>query len=762
MFSLNLKNSWSIFYLILFTNTVVLLTLTYIKYEDLRHKSYSEQGSLAKLLSHSFHSKLVENELLLDLLGKQLMENNRYQNNQSSHELLKKMLATNPALGGFGLANPQGDFISVSDNIDVSKLDNLLEKPITRESFQRTLQSNRLVPGRTYNFKAGNHWAIPIRKALRDESDKVVAVMTTGFRIDNGTFFNESDFAENRRVTFLNGRNHFRLYLSGLDSDEYQAIYSQPIPEEKINGISFSLHKNYALTLEQAQNTKPNTSFSIECYSPFFDKTVMGSAVYDPVYGVWTLVSEPKNDLYSDLLIDFSQYFLIFILSNLMIFGLIRSFSRYEASTRKKLLFQANHDPLTGLYNRNHLYHNFKTTADLKHPIKILFVDLDNFKNINDTFGHAVGDKLLMQVASRLQRFVSKSEQIIRFGGDEFVVLLFDEQPEESVAHDIIQTLSETYLIDKMRFNIGASIGIAYAQPQKHSLEIALSHADMAMYQAKKRKNSVEVFSDELQKQLQRKTAIEHHLRSAVSNGEIYLAYQPQLAANQEIYGVEALVRWHNPKLGQIPPNEFIPVAEEIGIMPKLGHFIAKTALNEVAQVQKSLNSRFNLSINVSVTQIMDVALSEELIQTILDSRLDPDQITIEVTESLFIESLDSVLPILKSFQTQGINLSLDDFGTGFSSLSLLRKLPINELKIDKMFVDDLLENSDDYGLIENIIDMARKMGISTVAEGIEHEHQVKILKEFGCELYQGYFYAQPLSKDKLEQFIFGELEKAS
>lgn len=748
------KNSWSVFYLILLTNTLVLLLLTYGKYQDLKQDKFAELGALTKLLSHGMHSKLVENELLLDLLGKQLLEDNRYQNHDKVHDLLKEMLETNPSLGGFGLANPQGDFISVSDNIDTKKLTNLLQQEITRDSFERTLSSNRLVLGRTYNFKAGKHWAVPIRKALRDETGKVVAVMTTGLRVDNETFFDEADFKQNRRAMFVNAYNYYPLYFSGLNADQYQPIYSQPIKAKSIADIDAKLKHNYGFSLAEAQKRKSNAPLFIERHSTFFSGTIIESAVYEPTYGVWTVISEPVSVFQNRLWDTFSQYLLIFVLSNLMIYGLVRTFSRYEASTRKKLLFQANHDPLTGLYNRNYLNHKFPNHEDLNHGIKILFVDLDNFKNINDTFGHAVGDKLLIQVSNRLRRFVTESEQVVRFGGDEFVVLLFDGQDEKQVANSIIQTLSETYLIEGMRFNIGASIGIAYAIPQKYSLETALSHADIAMYQAKKRKNSIEVFSDELQKQLKRKTALEHHLRSAVRNREIYLTYQPQLTSQQELYGVEALVRWNNPKLGQVSPIEFITIAEEIGIMPQLGRFIAQTALVEIGELQQRLNSHFKLSINVSVAQFMEAGLCEELTQSILESQLQSKQITIEVTESLFIESLDRILPILKRFKAQEISLSLDDFGTGFSSLSLLRKLPINELKIDKMFVDDIQKDGDDGGLIENIIDIAQKMGIHTVAEGVEHEYQEKALEKFGCDLFQGYLFAKPLTKAELEQFI--------
>ncbi len=761
MFSLNLKNSWSIFYLILAANTIVLILLTYGKYQDLKHEKYSEQGALSKLLSHNLHSKLLEYELLLDLLGNQLIENDHYQNKHTVHNLLKKMLAVNPSLGGFGLANPEGDFIAVSDNINTSQLKNLLDQEVTRDSFLRTLQSHRLVLGNTYNFKAGSHWAIPIRKALRDENGQVVAVMTTGLRVDNGTLFDETDFRGDRRVTFINAHNHFRLYMSGLQAQDYHSFYANATQPQTIADINTTFEKIYGKTLAEAQHSPQNTSFHLERHSPFFQRTVIESAAYDPSYGVWTIISEPKDMLYSSLISEASQYLLIFVLSNLMIFGLIKSFSRYEAATRQKLLFQANHDPLTGLYNRNHLNHKFNNKDGINQLIKVLFVDLDNFKNINDTFGHAIGDKLLVQVANRLQSFVSESEQIIRFGGDEFVVLLFDKQSERKVAQSIIQTLSETYLVDKMRFNIGASIGIAYAYPDDPSLDTALSHADIAMYQAKKRKNSIEVFSSELAKQLKRKTEIEHHLRSAVRNQEIYLTYQPQLTADNDIYGVEALVRWYNPQLGRIPPNEFIPVAEEIGIMPQLGSYIAQTALQEIRQLQQNLNCRFHLSINVSVAQFMDANQCEELTQAILDSKLEPSQITIEVTESLFIESLARVLPTLEAFKEHGIKLALDDFGTGFSSLSLLRKLPINELKIDKMFVDDLLENSEDCGLIENIIDMARKMGIYTVAEGVELEHQAKTLQKFGCDLYQGYHYAKPLTKSELKSFILDNNAKS-
>lgn len=749
------KNIWSLFLLILLVSSLTLVALFHSKYQILEQAVFKELGAVNKLVANSFHSTLVENELLLDILGNNLLENQTYLDQAKSQQLLGKMLQNKPELAGFGLLDPNGRFLSLSGTHDTRHLPNLLQKADSRESFERALQSPRMVVGNTYYFPPLDAWVIPLRKALRDADGKVVAVMTTGIRIDDAGFLGKTDLGSQRGVLFLNAHSHARIYISGIKPTQYSQYYTQTISAAVLDEINAQLRRNYSLTINEAQTRASGEPYFFEHYSNTFKHTALQSAIFDPDHGVWTIVAESAARLNEALLDALLDYLLIFILFNLIIFWLIKTIYRNENRTRRTLQFHANHDPLTGLYNRYHLQQIFKQRALLKTPAySVLFIDLDNFKNINDAFGHGIGDKILVQVAQRLQKFVSKSEQIFRFGGDEFVVILFDVQRDVAVAQEIIQSLSESYRVESHHFNIGASIGIARSSEETFFIDTLLSQADMAMYQAKKHKNSVAIFSDELKQLSDRKALLEHHLRRAMALDEIYVVYQPQFNREGRLYGVECLARWQSSELGAVPPDEFIRIAEEIGIMPELGRFITRTALYEMAKIQLACGQQFRVSVNVSVKQFLDPNFYNDFMSAIQQSGLESHDVTLEVTESLFIEELDHVLPILQKLHAQSVNISLDDFGTGYSSLCMLRKLPINELKIDRSFVEHMLSDLKDQGLVKSIIDIAQKVGMHTLAEGIEVPQQAELLAKFGCDVYQGYLYSKPLKRDDFKAFL--------
>ncbi|MBD3754377.1 MAG: EAL domain-containing protein [Gammaproteobacteria bacterium] len=749
------KNIWSLFYLILAVSTLTLLSLFHSKYQTLEHAVFNELASVNRLISNSFHSSLVENELLLDILGNNLLENQTYLDQTKAQQLLKKMLYTKPELAGFGLVDPQGHFLSLSGSMDIDKLPNLLDMDASKESFERALQSERMVLGTTYFFPPLNAWVIPLRKALRDETGDVVAVMTTGIRIDDKNFLGKTDLGQNRGVQFVNAHSQSRIYISGIRPEQYAQYYSEGIAPDVIHDINSQLVQNYGLTVIEAQKQADQGPYFFEHYSNTFAHTALQSAVYDADYGIWAVVAESASRLNHTLIKTFVDYLLIFIVFNAIIFWLIKTIHHNESRTRQTLQFHANHDPLTGLYNRYHLQQIFKQRSLQKTQVcSVLFIDLDNFKNINDAFGHGIGDKILVQVSKRLQTFVSHSEQIFRFGGDEFVVILFDSDKDIPIAREIIQTLSQSYEVDGMNFNIGASIGIARSTQENFFIDTLLSQADMAMYEAKKRKNSVELFSDEIKQLSDRKVFIEHHLRRAMEHGEIYVVYQPQFNRQGTLYGVECLARWENPELGFVSPDEFIHIAEEIGIMPDLGQFITQTALREMAEVQLRSSHYFRVSVNVSVKQFLDPHFYQKFMTAIGDSGLQSSDVTLEVTESLFIEELDRVLPVLEQLHAQNVSIALDDFGTGYSSLCMLRKLPINELKIDRSFVEHMLQDLKDQGLVKSIIEIAQKVGMHTLAEGVEVQQQAELLAKFGCDVYQGYLYAKPLKLSEFETFL--------
>ena len=386
----------------------------------------------------------------------------------------------------------------------------------------------------------------------------------------------------------------------------------------------------------------------------------------------------------------------------------------------------------------------------------LLYIDLDNFKNINDSFGHQYGDILLKEVSRRLQKSLDYLPgTLIRYSGDEFILLVETSNKEmvRNFTITLLNDLSKFHSIHDTSFSVTSSIGITRYPEDSKSLDTLISYAENSMAIAKKVKNQYLFFSQKVHQQLIKQAQIEQALHHAIDEGEISMVYQPQLDHQQNLYGVEALVRWHSKELGFIPPTVFIPIAEETGLMPKLGQHIMNTAISEIAALQKRTGNVFSLSVNVSVRQFVQVNFFESLIASIQDYGSTTLPITIEITESLFIESLEVLLPIFMQMKKHNISLALDDFGTGYSSLSMLRDAPIDELKIDKSFVDHIHSNKTDQAMVKSIINMGKNLNMRVLAEGVETAEHVKLLEDSGCDLFQGYYFSHPLKLQELEVF---------
>lgn len=750
------KNIWTVYYLILLISSIALLGLGFAKHEQLHQELSLKSKTSVTLAAKSIESSLTENELILDILGSRLLENRLYENQQRAHFLLKTMLTTKPNLAGFGLADTDGNFIAVSSNLNVPNLPNLLEMPETRADFQAALNSDKMVVGRTYYFEPINEWIVPLRKALRDAEGNPVAVMTTGVNVEDINALIGIAKNPDTNLTVINTRHFYRTFVNGIDLTLYSKAYLEPLSDDDIKNIDQNFRDNHGFTLEQFQTQMADMPVNGKAVDTLTHEEIIGAVIYNAKYQLMIVAKQALTATRSLFFKTLFGYVGLFIFIHIVFILLVRRIDINESKARQRLKEQAEHDTLTGLVNRDYLEKAFaKGLPEQGTEISLMFIDLDNFKHINDTYGHSTGDKLLIQVAHRLETFSTEAELIIRFGGDEFIIVMLDQNPQDfNIAKQIIETLGVGYLIDGMNFTIGASIGIARGKAKNCDCQTLLSHADLALYEAKKRKNWVEVFAENLKYKSQKISRIEHNLRSALDNNEIYINYQPQVNQNGGLHGVECLVRWHSKELGFVPPDEFITVAEDIGVMPLLGQRITQLALSEIAALQEKLNQRFQVSINVSIKQFMQEQFFEEFTKCIQQSGMPFKYITIEVTESLLIEDMERILSMLDQFRRKDISISLDDFGTGYSSLSLLRQLPIQELKIDKAFVDDILDDSKDSALVKNIINIGNEFGMYTLAEGVETAEQLEQLSGFQCDLFQGYFFSKPLSIENLEKFI--------
>lgn len=421
---------------------------------------------------------------------------------------------------------------------------------------------------------------------------------------------------------------------------------------------------------------------------------------------------------------------------------------------QKELEYQATHDSLTGLANRNLL--NDRITQAIAWAkrqdlsVGLMLLDLDHFKLINDASGHGAGDDMLKQVAQRLSQCVRETDTVARLGGDEFVVILTD-LPEtgdvDVVAEKILGALSRPFEINGHDVFVTASIGISlYPRDGDHG-EILLRYADIAMYRVKEHgRNSVRQFIPEMGVTAISRLNMEGALRRGLERHEFTLHYQPKIElASGRIVGAEALVRWHHPQIGLIHPIEFIPLAEETGLIIPLGEWVLAEACRQQVSWKKAGLADLKIAVNMSPRQFRQEDLSERVASILTETGADPAQVTLELTESMVMQDVNSTLVALRALKNLGLSISLDDFGTGYSSLSYLRRFPIDELKIDKSFINDIHENPDDAAIASAIIAMALSLGLSVVAEGVEKKEQAELLRKMGCNQVQGYYFGRPM-----------------
>ena len=428
----------------------------------------------------------------------------------------------------------------------------------------------------------------------------------------------------------------------------------------------------------------------------------------------------------------------------------------------------AFYDHLTGLANRMLLADQLERILTYaafpeKHGA-LLFIDLDDFKTLNDTAGHEEGDGLLKEIAHRLRLCVRKSDSVARFGGDEFVVLLEGLNEDQdiavaearSVAEKILHACRKPYATPHCAFESTASIGIALFQPHRVTVDDLLKRADLAMYQAKAQgRNSMCLFDASMEVSASARAVLLSDLRGAIQKEEFELHYQPQLDSHGRITGCEALVRWRHPQRGMISPGEFIPLAESSGLIVDLGSWVLKAACSQVAQWARHPEMcGLHLSVNVSPRQFLDAKFEQHVAQALAESGIDPSHLNLEITESVMVENIEETLSTMTALKAIGVGFSLDDFGTGYSSLSQLKRLPLDQLKIDQSFVRDLMDGQTDASIVRTIIGLARNLDLNVIAEGVETPPQRAFLEEHGCHAFQGYLFSPALPPVHFETFV--------
>jgi len=707
------RNLWMLFWLVVAVGVLVLsFILTSIWQSTLRAQEAYHQ-SRVQLISQSAINVLRTQELILDVAAAELVRLDLVNATPEVLPFLDNIMEASPALAGFGMALPDGQLVKVTSTVDVSLMPNLLEQEESRDGFQRAMESDRLVVGRTYYLPAVGAWIIPARKAIRDASGEVIAVMSAGIRADGekGVFGSNLHTGADDSVMIFREHDGYLQFMSseGVTPDMYAHI--QRTPEQREEDRQSLIAANDASVEELKVSPEPSIY-----YSHRDGDTFIGGAWYSPDYELW-IVSESN----------------------------IRSV--WSTFLDRALMYQSRHDDLTSLLNRVGLIDQIQQLVNRDEGFGVVLLDIDNFRGINDRFGQEHGDKVLGEFARCLRELTSEQYGASRLGGDEFAVISRIREPEKLLAfcNDLLRGLARNMATGPLRLQLGASVGAAAFPDHGDSFNSIIRSAHLALYQAKRTRNDVCLYRNEFEAGYLRRVHIEQRLRGAINQGRIFMAYQPQLDADGRVVGVEALARWDDEELGYVPPNEFVEVAESCGLMMELGNYVLDRSLADFRTILDQARMPLELSVNISAMQFMQSGFAELVLSELQKHGVHPHYLILEITETVFMAGFDQVIPVLEHLRREGISLSMDDFGTGYSSLSLLRKLPIDELKIDKSFVDNIIDDESARNMVESIIAIGQNHRMRLVAEGVEEQAQFSTLVAMGCGRFQGYLFSRPV-----------------
>lgn len=434
--------------------------------------------------------------------------------------------------------------------------------------------------------------------------------------------------------------------------------------------------------------------------------------------------------------------------------------SRYVNRQARQLTTQALYDSLTDLPNRNLLHDRLEQAIAQSRRSQLTFgvllMDLNRFKEVNDSLGHNVGDQLLKEVARRLRKAVRAEDTVARMGGDEFVIILqeLSEDDVPTFANKLIATLEPDFKWENQNIEIDASMGFALFPEHADDPDSLIRYADIAMYAAKRTGRNYAVYAPDQEQMSLRPLTLKREMREAIEGGQLTLHFQPKIDhASYAVVGLEALVRWNHPRRGLLMPEQFVPLAEELGLIDSLTQWVLKTALQRLANLHRT-GHRLNMGVNLSAQSLQDLDLPIAIANALHESGVDAKYLTLEITESAVMSRPDEALKILAMLDRMGITLAIDDFGTGYSSLTHLKQLPVDEIKIDKSFVIDMEENDNDAVIVRSIIDLAHNLGLKVTGEGVETKDAWITLSVLGCDHSQGYYLSKPLAYVELLEWL--------
>lgn len=741
---------------VLFISLMTILVLGYgifcwQSWLDVQNEEKSQQQYLGSLTAQSTRASFVNQEHALRLIGRRLLQQEVLQQPENGRQVIETAGHTDAAMVGFGLAQADGQLLLVSGVAAGKALPNLAQNENTAQSFIAALDSPNLLPGRNYFMQALQDWVMPIRVALRDAEGKVQAVMAAGNRVSGGsTMLSNLILPENHRVVLLRD-DGFTQFIAPISPEHYQDYFKLQVSQTLLQRVRLAEASGTQFDLELPQ---------------WPGLQLLGWAEAIPEYHLHALVVFPSR-LLTDLWLE--RVFASFVLFLIMLTVSVVTYlylNRVQTRHQQELDHQLYHDTLTLLPNRRLLMQHLHSKLDARQrhtpgSLGVMFLDIDDFKKINDTFGHDLGDDLLLQTAIRLQQNLPAEALVARQGGDEFIVVIELKGAETELQNFAEQLISAFQLPIKVgqegrELISHISIGAVSGKPGRHNADELLRKANAAMHKVKHaRKNDVEIYSEQLDYEINRRLQIENRLERAHEEQAFSVVYQPQArCSNGQTQGLEALLRWHDRELGFVSPDEFIPIAEASQQIAQIDNFVIRTACEEIAALRAELGIQISLSVNLSANEIIDDKLPERLLQLIADSGFPAQDFIAEMTETALVADYRAVRRNCEALSKNQIRVSLDDFGTGYSSLSLLHELPVSEIKIDRSFIQNFLNDSYDAALVKSIIAMGHGLGLKVVGEGVETEAHQQLLDQMRCDYFQGYGLARPMKLDELRQFL--------
>ena len=690
-----------------------------------------------QLLIQSTTAALIHQETTLRLLGKRLLEVGAYEHPEKGRAIIEEAHLIDKGVAGFGFARTDGQLLLISGINADRPLPNLLEQESSRLSFQKALGVNGVALGRPYYLDILEQWCIPIEVRIPASKEHPAAVMIAGQKITGAqNIWANLSLPPHTGIAIVRD-DGYPQFLSPL-RDDVSKCYTLPYEPHILQRISFKEEpQGFFYTKEERSG-----------------KTVLVHYDKLPQYGLTAMVMIPLSHMLGHWFAHF--LFGLVTLAVFTIFAWIAYQIIYRAQKAQDahLIQLAHYDQLTKLPNRTLLLKKLEKILKKQQKggnrVAVLFVDLDYFKKVNDSFGHHIGDKLLSKVAQRFQNVLDSSATLARQGGDEFIVLLpkiGESAHAQEVAQRLLRSLAAPIMVKEKEIHTSASIGIALSPDHGQSAKDLLRYADTALYKTKEQgRNRFAVFNEELNYEVKRRREIEGQLHKALERGEFSLRYQPIIqSATGAPAALEVLIRWQSPQLGFVPPDEFIPIAEDMGLVDAIDLFVLNRACRDVKELTVESGESIRLSVNLSAKGLYRPTIADDIMNILDELDFDPRRLTLEITETAILEDFDRASEQLRSLRQRAIGIALDDFGTGYSSLSHLHRLPVTEIKIDRSFTRNIFKSEYDSTLVRSIIQMGKGLGMRVVAEGVESQDQYRALVEEACDYIQGFVIARPM-----------------